>query len=170
LKPNRFRTRPKCRSWFFKKLIKITMKKQTGIWIDLRDAYIVALPVLAEGTVSVKHLRSDIEESAATGGTRSKTPWGPQGGDMKRSAQERRHHEEKIFFERVLESLHPETNELVIFGPSEAKHGLANVLAERGHSHTSLSGIESADKMTQPQMEAWVRTYFERPAPRRLPK
>ncbi len=148
------------------------MKKQTGIWLDLRNAYIIDLLSKEEegSSTSVRHLVSGIEESAATGGTRSKTPWGPQGGDNQRSAQERRHHEEKHFFEKIIAALDPDTDELVLFGPSEAKDGLLNDMETHKHFHPKVKGVESADQMTQHQMEAWVRDYFKHPAPRHLPK
>jgi hypothetical protein len=147
------------------------MNKQTGIWIDLRNAYIIQIPfaIYGDEDISIVHINSEIEESAATGGTRSKTPWGPQGGDVKRAAQERRHQEEKDFFESVIEVLRPESTELVIFGPSEAKHGLANAIEGHKDYKPEITGILNADQMTQNQMVAWVRKFFNHPAPRRLP-
>ena len=149
------------------------MKKQTGIWLDLRHAYIIELPEqgLPDAATAVKQLSSEIEESAATGGTRSKTPWGPQGGDTHRSAQERRHHEEDHYFDAIIAQIEPhQPDELVIFGPSEAKHGLANALEQHKAFHPKVVGVESADRMTEPQMVQWVSSYFGRPARRRLPK
>lgn len=144
------------------------MKKQTGIWLDLRHAWIINLPVEADGETIVEQVSSEIDERAAVGGTRSKTPWGPQGGDNQRNVEERRHHEEKHYFEAVLKHIHPSTEELVIFGPSEAKFGLENLL-EKQHHAPKIMGVESADHMTQPQMTAWVRQFFGRPAPRKQP-
>lgn len=142
------------------------MKKQTGIWIDLRNAWIISLPLTRRGEVDMRHISSEIEESAAVGGTRSKTPWGPQGGDNQRSVEERRHHEEKHFFTAVMQQIPADTEELVIFGPSEAKFGLENLLQKQHHA-PMLKDVEAADHMTQHQMVAWVRNYFGRPAPRR---
>lgn len=141
------------------------MKKQTGIWLDLRNAWIINLPIEHDGEIVVDHITSEIEESAAVGGTRSRTPWGPQGGDNQRSIEERRHHEEKHYFTSILRHVQPGTEEVVIFGPSEAKHGLNNLFASQ-HVHPQIVGVEAADHMTQHQMTAWVRNYFGRPAPR----
>ena len=142
------------------------MKKQTGIWLDLRNAWIINLPVEQDGEVEVQHIASEIEESAAVGGTRSKTPWGPQGGDNQRSIEERRHHEEKHFFTDILKHLHPSTEELVIFAPSEAKHGLENLI-EKQRNKPQMVWVKPADRMTEHQITAWVREFFERPAPRK---
>ncbi|MEO0006918.1 MAG: hypothetical protein RJA20_1114 [Bacteroidota bacterium] len=137
----------------------LIMKKQIGIWIDLRHAWLID----ASAGI-VKKIKSDIEESAATGGSRSRVPYGPQGGDMSRSAQERRHHEEDHYFEAVISAIPGDTAEFVVFGPSEAKYGVQNAVEEIKHFGPRLLGVETADKMTEPQMEAWVREYFKRQA------
>lgn len=142
------------------------MKKQTGIWLDLRNAWIVDLPIEHDAEVAILHITSEIEESAAVGGTRSRTPWGPQGGDNQGHIEERRHHEEKHFFAEILKHLPPATEELVIFGPSEAKHGLENLL-EKQHQKPHTIWVKPADKMTEHQIVAWVRDFFDRPAPRK---
>lgn len=142
------------------------MKKQTGIWLDLRNAWIINLPMEQDGEILIDHISSEIEESAPLGGSRSKTPWGPQGGDNQRSVEERRHHEEKHFFTDILKHIHPTTEELVIFGPSEAKFGLENLIQNQ-HKAPQIMGVKPADKMTEHQMTAWVRAFFDRPAPRK---
>ena len=148
------------------------MKNQTGIWLDLRNAYLINIPAEMHSgeDIEVLHVTSDIEESTAGGGTRSKTPWGPQGGNIQRTAQERRHHEEDGYFDAIINAIPPDASEVVIFGPSEARHGLANAIEAIVKDHPKIRGIESADQMTQPQMVAWVRAFFKRPFPRRLPK
>ena len=142
------------------------MKKQTGIWLDLRQAWVIQLPVVPEAEIVVQHIGSDIEENAAGGGSRSKTPWGPQGGNQQHTLEERRHHQEKSYFAQILQHIDPSTEELVIFGPSEAKYGLSNLLAH-SHHNMPIIGLESADHMTEHQIVAWVRKYFDRPAPRK---
>lgn len=141
------------------------MKKQTGIWIDLRNAWVINLPIEHDGEIVIEHIISEIEEGEAVGGTRSRTPWGPQHGNDQSKLEERRHHEEKHFFTNILKHIHPTTEELVIFGPSEAKYGLDNLIAKQ-HAAPKIMGVEAADKMTEHQMTAWVRNYFGRPAPR----
>jgi hypothetical protein len=145
------------------------MKKQTGIWLDIRNAWIINLPVVSDGAIVVEHVPSNVEEHTATENTRMDTPWGPHGGNNQRSVQERQHHEERHFFAKILKHIHPTTDELVIFGPSEAKFGLENMLEDL-HNAPKLMGVETADQMTEHQMEAWVRDYFGRPAARKLPK
>lgn len=141
------------------------MKYQTGIWLDLRDAWIINLLADPSEDTVVKHIHSDIEEFSAVGGTRSKAPWGPQIDNKERTLEERRHHEEQSFFKDILKNIDPETEELVIFGPSDAKIGLFNLL-DKQYRGPKIAGVEAADKMTAPQRIAWVRNFFDRAAPR----
>ena len=133
------------------------MKKQIGIWIDLRHAWL-----MDASAGIVNKIKSGIEESAATGGSRSGVAYGPQGGDMARSAQERRHHEENRYFEAIIRAIPADTDEFIVFGPSEAKYGLQNAVEDIKHFGPRLLGVEAADKMTEPQMEAWGREYFKK--------
>ncbi len=145
------------------------MKKQTGVWLDIRNAWIINLPMEPDGVIVVKHITSNVEEHAAVENTRMDTQWGPHGGNNQRTVQERQHHEEKHFFNEILQHIHPSTEELVVFGPSEAKISFEKLISAQ-HKGPKLVGVESADHMTEHQMEAWVRNYFGRPAPRKLPK
>ena len=145
------------------------MKKQTGIWLDLRNAWIINLPVEHDGEIGVQHVASGIEEKAAIENTRMGSHWGPQGGNNQRSVEERLHREEKHYFSDILQHLDPTTDEVVIFGPSEAKHGLNNLITSQHHA-PKVMAVEAADQMTQHQMKAWVRKFFGRPAIRKHPK
>ncbi|MDO8366812.1 MAG: hypothetical protein Q7T20_08460 [Saprospiraceae bacterium] len=145
------------------------MKKQTGIWLDLRNAWVINLPVVHDGEIVVEHIASGIEENARIENTKMSTTWGPHGGNNQHTVEERRHHEEKHFFSKILTHIHPSTEELVIFGPSEAKIGLEKMLLGQ-HNTPNVMGVETADQMTEHQMKAWVRDYFGRPAARKLPK
>lgn len=144
------------------------MKKQIGIWLDLRNAFLIEINPEG-GAPAVRNLKSEIEESQGGGGFRGKTPWSPSGGDTSRAAQERLHHEEKAYFERIAALIPADTDELLIFGPSEAKHGLFNLLGKKKHGKLNVVGVESADQMSEGQMATWAREYFHVSAPRRLP-
>lgn len=145
------------------------MKKQTGIWLDLRNAWVINLPLEHEGAITTHHVVSNMEENPAITETIMGTEWGPHGGNNQKTIQERQHHEEKRYYDQILKSLDPGIEELVIFGPSEAKFGMENLLQAQ-HKVPNIKGVVAAEKMTEPQMEAWVREFFERPAPRLLPR
>ncbi len=141
------------------------MKKQAGIWLDARNAWIVNLSTDGADAAELQHVASGAH-SGASGGH---TTWGPHRGDHQRNAQERQHHEERAFFEKIISQLDPATTEVVVFGPSEAKHGLYKLLAERPDG-PEIAGVEAADRQSERQMVAWVRDYFHHDAARKLPK
>lgn len=145
------------------------MKKQTGIWLDVRNAWIINLPLEQEGAITTHHIVSSMEENPAVTETIMSTEWGPHGGNNQKTIQERQHHEEKHYYDHILKSLDSGIEELVIFGPSEAKYGLENLLQAQ-HNPLNIEGVVAVDHMTEPQREAWVREYFDRPAPRLLPR
>lgn len=147
------------------------MSRQTGIWIDLRNAYIIHLPDAGQedGEVQFSHLTSHMEEEEAVGAIDSAKSTGPNAGDMRSASQERRKLEEKDFFESVIKRLRPVTSHLVVFGPSEAKHGLVNAIEALKDYRPESVTVKSADQMSENQMVAWVREFFDRPAARRLP-
>lgn len=135
-------------------------KKQTGIWLDYKEAYLITLDAEKGGEPDVQHIESGIEWGVPKGGSRSKTPWGPQGGVSERAFQERRHQEEKAYFDRVIQAIDPETHELMIFGPAEAKQGLRNAVELIKHFRPQLVGFETADSMTFNQLVARVKDFF----------
>lgn len=133
-------------------------KKQVGIWLDYREAYIVEL---SEGhSPVVKHLRSGIKPGVAKGGVRSKTPYGPQGGPSEQRFEEKRHHQEKAYFEHVIHEIDPEAGQVVIFGPAEAKFGLQNALEAIKHYPAQLMGVFASDSMSENQIVAGVISFY----------
>lgn len=135
-------------------------KKQTGIWLDFREAFLVILDEGKKGELEFKHLRSHIEGGIPKGGSRSKTPYGPQGGIDERGFTDRRHHAEKVYYDAIIREINPATDELVIFGPAEAKYGLQNAIEEIKHFHPKVVGVYAAEPMSQNQFMAKVKTFF----------
>ena len=142
------------------------MKKQTGIWLDLRNAWIINLPTTENAAVEIHHIFSKIEEGGLVEGTLKKAHWSNKEGDNQQRLEERRHHEEEDYFQAILTLIEPDTDDLVIFGPSKAKYGLQNLL-EKQHQAPKISGVESADQMTENQIKEWVLDFFCRSAVRK---
>ena len=135
-------------------------KKQLGIWLDYTEAFFVSINAEKGGAPEIKRILSNIDMGVAKGGSRSKTPWGPQGGMDERKVQDRRHREEKDYFEAIIRQIDPELDELMIFGPAEAKHGLQNSIESIKHFHPQLKGVFTSGPLTQNQLVAYVRQYF----------
>jgi hypothetical protein len=125
------------------------MKSNVGLWIDHRKAVIVSLTGTDEEVVEIpsnmeKHVRfsgtSDVEESA----------------DDIRDRQYAGHLDR--FYDEVIAHVH-DAQAILILGPGEAKSELAKRLESKGLK-PRIAGIETADKMTNPQIAAHVRQHF----------
>jgi hypothetical protein len=143
----------------------MNVKKRAGIWLDFKEAYLIVLP--PEGSdhqPEVHHIPSDIHHETAKGGTRTATPYGPQGFSDDHKILEHRKHAEKAYFEKILAGMTPlHLDEIVIFGPAEAKGQLETTLLETAHHFhvPHINRVVTANYMTVPEMEATVREMFK---------
>ncbi len=136
------------------------MKKRTGIWLDYKDVYIVDMD--ENGEMTYRHLNSHVDMSHPKGGSRSKSEWGPQGGVSERNYLERREHQEEDYYEKIMEEV-KSADELVIFGAGQAKKELKNVMHDTKHFHPTVRAILTAHPLSEGQLKARVREYFENP-------
>jgi stalled ribosome rescue protein Dom34 len=131
------------------------MTKEAGLWIDHRQAVIVALVDQVEET---KRITSDIEEQVRHSGTSHGSH--DDTTEIRRDRQDRRFDDRlSRYYDEVIACLR-DADSILIFGPGEAKGELqkqleGQALAER------IVGIETADKMTDDQVAAKVRKYFQ---------
>jgi stalled ribosome rescue protein Dom34 len=132
------------------------MKKETGLWLDHRDAIIV---ILTDGGEEIKHITSSSgKHMRYSGSSHSKTPQGlkevtsEDQRDRKFGNQLNKYYDEIIAVIRDAESIQ-------IFGPGEAKSELKKRLEHEGMEGHILA-IESVDKMTDRQISAKVRKRF----------
>jgi stalled ribosome rescue protein Dom34 len=131
------------------------MKTEVGVWIDHKQAVIVTLVDEVEET---KRIISDIEKqvrySGASRGSHDDTT------EIRRDRQDRRFDDHlSKYYDEVIACLR-DADSILIFGPGEAKGELqkqleAQALGER------IAGIETADNMTDRQVAAKVRKYFQ---------
>lgn len=134
---------------------------KTGIWLDYKDAYLISFD--ENENASVQHIHSEVTHPATKGGSRSKTPWGPQFAPPDNTNLERAKHEEHHYFQQILEKIAPDTDDLVIFGPAEAKLGLKKEIERIKHYHPRLRAVLSSDYISQKEMVVLVRNFFENP-------
>lgn len=134
------------------------MKKEVGIWVDHRKAVIVTIE---EKTIKTQEISSNMEKhvrfSSDTHGKTSSESQGSTAEDV-RDRQFGDHLD--IFYDQII-SLIRDAEAIWILGPGEAKVELENRLrhAELG---ARVVGIETEDKMTNPQIAAKVRSLFLR--------
>lgn len=133
------------------------MKKRIGLWIDHKRA--VMLTINEQGE-TIQKIESGIEKHIHYRGlTRPRTPYSAQyqQGDDQLDNQFTQHLNK--FYGKVI-ALIRGADAILIFGPGEAKSELQKRLA-REKACTQIVNVEPADKMTDRQIAAKVRKYFQ---------
>ena len=127
------------------------MKKEVGLWIDHRQAVKVTLFDQEEKT---EHITSGIEKYVQDAGS------GDDTSEDKRSRLDRRFdsHLSK-YYGKVIAYLR-NADSILIFGPGVAKSELQKQLEEQSLGER-IFGIETTDSMTNGQVAARVRKYFQ---------
>lgn len=135
------------------------MKKQAGIWIDAKQAIIV---YLNESGQEMKKVQSDIEKKVRVPGEgKWFTRMGNQFFNFDRKKEAHRVRDTQAFFKDIQQEL-AGVEELVLFGPAAKKSELEKYLQEQGPSGCTIQAVQPADSMTDNQVAAWVRQFFNR--------
>ncbi len=134
------------------------MNDNVGIWIDHRKAVIVS----ASGDrVTAKTVESKVgPHSRYSGRAGGPAPeGGPQDeGGEKRYEERYRQHLDQYYDEIIGQLGHPEA--LLILGPGEAKLQLKERLSRSKALSECIVGIETTDKLTDPQIVAKVKEHY----------
>ncbi|MBL7077133.1 MAG: hypothetical protein ISS31_06660 [Kiritimatiellae bacterium] len=126
------------------------MSKSIGIWIDHEKAFVVTL---REGREDVMRIESNVEG-------RVRLPGGGPTLVVPEGRPEHRHTQHlRLFYRDVAETV-KDAARLYIFGPGEAKGEFVKELRKSKALATRIAAIETADKMTERQMAAKVRSFF----------
>ena len=133
------------------------MNCKVGVWIDHRRAIVVTISDQGE---EVRQFNSDVEKSISSARDSEAQPPDHSRGIVVESTQERKFASRlNTFYDVVLASL-ANADALLIIGPGEAKGELRKRLnCKTFPAH--VVDIETADKMTNPQIVALVRQHFE---------
>jgi hypothetical protein len=137
------------------------MKTRVGIWIDHRQAHIVTMTDKGE---TVKLICSNAEKQLRRGGD---SPLKGKHEALQVPAVDNRQktltEHLNLYYEAVIAAVR-DAEAILIFGPGEAKGELKKRL-EKDRLGALIAAVETADKMTEPQISAKVRKYFPpRPA------
>jgi len=127
------------------------MEKQAGLWIDHSKTVIV---LISEAGELIKEITSGLEKRVNfTGGTASEDGSTEDVRDRQFEGHLNKYYDQVIALLRQSDSI-------LIFGPGEAKRELQKRLESKGMK-ARIRGIESADKLTEAQVAAKVRGYFQ---------
>ena len=132
------------------------MKRQTGIWLDTQQAFII---IFENEYYRTETVYSTIEDFHPLGGSRSKVPYGPMEKISEKKYLERRKNQEQKYFEQI-EKIIAGSERVYLFGPAEIKQKLRDNLLRQHDFKNCVVEIESADKMTNPQKIAKAKSFF----------
>ncbi|MDD5370692.1 MAG: hypothetical protein PHQ40_16540 [Anaerolineaceae bacterium] len=134
------------------------MKKEVGLWIDHRKVVIVTIE---NEVVTTREIQSNMEKHVRfSSGTRSKLPNDTQGSTAE-DVRDRQFGDHLNQYYDGIVSLIRDAESIMIFGPGEAKVELENRLKHEGLGGC-IVGIETVDKMTDPQIAAKVRDHYRK--------
>ncbi|NWG03262.1 MAG: hypothetical protein HXY44_10455 [Syntrophaceae bacterium] len=133
------------------------MRTKVGLWIDHRKALIVAITDKGE---EIRLIISKVEKQPGRpGGIRSTTPYESQQVPADDSRERKFAGHLNIYYNAVIACIR-DAESILIFGPGEAKGELKKRLI-RNKLGGRIVGIETIDRMTDRQIAAKVRRYFQ---------
>lgn len=133
------------------------MGRKIGIWLDNKSALFI---VILDEDVKSLRIHSGVEDFHPKGGSGTATPWGPQDARGDGKLTERKRHQLHQYYSELIGRLKPD-DQIYIFGPAEAKIGLKKEIEKYPAIAKNLLAVETADSMTENQMKARVREFFE---------
>jgi stalled ribosome rescue protein Dom34 len=132
------------------------MKRKVGLWIDHRKAAIV---FLAGEEEEIKLVKSNIEKQIRRAAeSRSGGPFESQEVPSDDRQQRKFTAHLNTYYNEVISCIR-DAESILIFGPGESKGELKKHLEREGLGGR-IVGIETTDKMTDPQIASKVRQYF----------
>ncbi len=132
------------------------MSRQVGLWIDHRQATIVAVTENGEET---SEIRSDVEKQPRRSGD---SPLKGSYEALQVPADDSRQRvltaELNTYYDEVIAAIR-DAKSILIVGPGTANHELKKRL-EKNHLGEKIVGVETLDSLTAPQLVAKVRQHF----------
>lgn len=125
----------------------MTAIKKLGIWMDHSNAHLMEFENAASGSKTIGPFSAQLvkEDNSQDNGEHM----------MHNKEQQ----QQSVFFKQLGEVI-KNYGEVVLFGPTNAKTELLNVLKKDHHFDKIKIEIRQADKMSENQQHAFVREYF----------
>jgi stalled ribosome rescue protein Dom34 len=132
------------------------MKTKAGLWIDHKQAIVVTVGDKGE---EIRRIASEVEKQLQrTGDSPMKGSYEAQQVPSDDSRQRAFTGQLNTYYDEVIASLR-EATAILILGPGEAKDELRKRLEEKNLG-SRIVGVETVDKMTEPQIAAKARAHF----------
>jgi len=122
--------------------------EKLGIWMDHSSAHLMEFTTDTSDTKTI--------ESPFTHEVKEET--------LKKSESLMHHkeqHEEAAYYKKLGEIIE-KYDDVLLFGPTDAKTELFNILRQDHHFETKKIEVKQTDKMTENQQHAFVREYFSK--------
>ena len=134
------------------------MKKEVGLWIDHRHATLVTLQDEEE---VVERIESDVQKRVRYSGASESNDEKAPSDDFAEDKRDRHINDQLAhYYDKIITHLRDATD-VYIMGPGEAKIEFQKHLEER-KLPAQILRVEPADKLTDAQIAARVRSSFER--------
>lgn len=133
--------------------------KNTGVWIDSKQAIVVKLN---NGGETVEKIFSEIEgRERIEGEGKHFTRMGNKFSTFEKRDEEKRKHQFNDYFKNIIEKI-KDADSIIVFGPAEAKIGLQKAILKKKDISPKLLMVEAEDHLTDNQITAKVRTFFRK--------
>jgi hypothetical protein len=133
------------------------MMKNIGLWIDHKKAIIV---VQSEQGENIQKIESGVGRHVSyRGASHPKSPYSAQYQQGDNQLDNKFNEQLNKFYDKIIAHLRA-AGAVLIFGPGEAKVELEKRIVHE-KVRVQIAGIETADKMTDPQVITKVRKYFQ---------
>jgi hypothetical protein len=140
------------------KKIKLPEKK-TGIWLDLKKAYIIS--ITGESYPVIEKIRSEVESRLRIPGeSKVFSRFGHSIIDDQVKKQRRQEHQRHRYFIKIMDSIKG-ADYIYLFGPSDARHELNNEIKSNHLIKGKVVAIKSANRMTQEHMVCETLNFFD---------
>ena len=132
------------------------MKKQIGIWLDLKEAILITVNSKES---KMEKIQSEIEDFKVKGGHRSKTPYSTMEVASDIKYLERKNNQLEKFYKHIMNKV-KDVDELFIMGPGEVKIGLRKRIERTKSFKPIIKGFEVVDSVTDNQKIAKTKSFF----------
>jgi len=124
----------------------MTATKKLGIWMDHSNAHLMEFENAASGSKTIASpFTHEVKQDTLEKG--------------EKAMHHKEQHEQAAYYKQLGEVI-KNYEEVLLFGPTDAKSELLNVLKTDHHFDNIKIEVKQADKMSENQQHAFVREYF----------
>lgn len=123
----------------------MTVVKRVGIWMDHTNAHVMEFTTdIKSSIIAADFSQNDRDQNS---------------GQNENQMHNKEQHEQAAFYKKLSEVI-KEYDEVLLFGPTNAKVELFNLVRDNHLFANKKIEVKQADKMTEKQEHAFVRDHF----------